>query len=70
MKTALSGSVRVDGQVKTDDEHPGDCLIISASDCTGSCREPGVGTSGRAYLGADGWGLRGHRAQTKQRLAG
>lgn len=78
MKTALSGSVREDRQVKTDDACPGDCPIISEPFYTCSCKEPRVATSGRAYLEAEGWGLGGQTVetkgglseQTKQRLAG
>lgn len=78
MKTALSGFVREDRQVKTDDAHPGDCPIILVPYYTRSCKEPWVATSGRAYLEAEGWGLGGQTVktkgdlseQTKQRLAG
>lgn len=56
MKTALSGSVREDRQVKTDDARPGDCPIILVPRYTCSCEEPWVATSGRAYLEAEGWG--------------
>lgn len=56
MKTALSGSVREDRQVKTDDARPGDCPIILAPRYTCSCKEPQVATSGRAYLEAEGLG--------------
>lgn len=78
MKTALSGSVREDRQVKTDDARPGDRPIILVLCYTCSCKEPRVATSGRAYLEAEGWGLGGQTVetkgdlseQTKQRLAG
>lgn len=78
MKTALSGSVREDRQVKTDDARPGDCPIILVPCFTCSCEEPWVATSGRAYLEAEGRGLGGQTVETKgdlseetkQRLAG
>lgn len=78
MKTALSGSVREDRQVKTDDARPGDCPIILVPCYTCSCKEPWVATSGQAYLEAEGWGLGGQTVETKgdlsehtkQRLAG
>lgn len=53
MKTALSGSVKEDRQVKTDDARPGDCPIILVPCYTCSCKEPWVATSGRAYLEAE-----------------
>lgn len=66
MKTALSGSVREDRQVKTDDARPNDCTIILVPCYTCSCKEPWVATSGRAYLMPEGWGLGGQRVETCQ----
>lgn len=69
MKTALSGFVREDRQVKTDDAHPGDGPIILVPYYTCSCKEPWVATSGRAYLEAEGWGLGGQTVKTKGDLS-
>lgn len=69
MKTALSGSVREDRQVKTDDAHPCDYPMILVPRYTCSCKEPWVTTSGWAYLGAEGWGLGGQRVETKEDLS-
>lgn len=84
MKTALSRSVREDGQVKTDDARPGDCPIRLVPCYTCSCKEPrgrhiwpGLTLRLRARRGGGAW-EGGQRVetkgdlseQTKQRLAG
>lgn len=69
MKTALSGSVREDRQVKTDDACPGVCPMVLVPHYTCSCKEPWVATSGQAYLEAEGWGLGGQRVETKEDLS-